>query len=360
MLSNLRLGWIAAIVPMLLCVVLAGCHLTKKEALTVEFTEVPIAGVGGAGRLAAISGRVTGSSPGDQIILYARSQRWWVQPLADEPFTPIQADGRWSTKTHLGTEYAVLLVHHGYHPTPVADTLPPQGGDVLFVASTKGKTSPRETALLSGADKVVHFSGYDWEVRHIEGDRNGYPNTYSPDNASVDANGFLHLRVTGTPGDWFCSEVIQTRGFGFGTYRFTLHDVSHMQPALSLSLFTWDDTVIDPPHRELTIEFSRWGDPASKNGQFVVQPYYIPVNVSRFEAPSGPVTASLHWESGKASFEASGSSHSNHPFTSHVFASGVPGPGGERVRMHLCGFNYSKVPLKHDDEVVVEKFEYLP
>jgi len=305
-----------------------------------------------------VSGRVTGAGPGEQIVLYAKAERWWVQPLADEPFTQVQPDGSWTNKTHLGTEYAALLVRAGYRPAPVTDTLPAQGNDVVAKGTVNGKPSAKEE--LSGNPKVVHFSGYDWDVRRIEGDRNGSPNSYSTENASVDRDGFLHLRVTGSPGNWLCSEVIQTRSFGYGTYRFTLRDVSHMEPALALSLFTWDDTVIDPPHRELTIEFSRWGDPASKNGQFVVQPYYIPVNVSRFEAPTGPVTVSLHWESGKATFEAGGASHGDRPVATHVFTSGVPTPGGERVRMHLCGFNYSKGPLQHEAEVVVEKFEYLP
>lgn len=310
--------------------------------------------------MTTISGRTTGASAGDMIVLYSKSQRWWIQPFADRPFTSVEANGAWTTKIHLGTEYAALLVHPGFRPPAVSDTLPSQGGDVLAVATVKGKDSPRENAILSGESKTVRFSGYDWQVRNVEGDRNGAPNTYSPANATVDANGFLHLRVRGSPGDWFCSEVIQTRSFGYGTYRFTLRNVSHMEPALALSLFTWDESVSDPPHRELTIEFSRWGDPASKNGQFVVQPYYIPANVSRFEAPAGPVTTSMHWESGKATFEAAGGTRSTRPFASHVFSSGVPTPGDERVRMHLCGFNYSKVPLEHEAEVVVEKFEYLP
>jgi hypothetical protein len=294
------------------------------------------------------------------IVVYAKSQRWWVQPFADRPFTSIGPDGAWNAHIHLGTEYAALLVHPGFHPPPVTDTLPSKGTEVVALATSKGSGSSPAVAAVDTPKKLIHFSGYDWEVRRIEGDRNGSPNSYSTDNATVDSNGLLHLRINGSPGAWTCSEVIQTRGFGYGTYRFTLHDVSHMEPALALSLFTWDDTVPDPPHRELTIEFSRWGDPASKNGQFVVQPYYIPANVSRFDVPQGPVAASIHWESGKATFEAANGSHSTNPSITHVFTSGVPTPGEERVRMHLCGFHYSKVPLQHEAEVVVEKFEYLP
>jgi hypothetical protein len=344
--------------PALALLLLSGCRNSNPTAVT--FTEVPAADAGGPGKLATVSGKVVGAAPGDMIVIYAKSQRWWVQPFADRPFTSIGPDGAWNAHIHLGTEYAALLVHPGFHPPPVTDTLPSKGTEVVAVATSKGSGPSRAVDTVDTSKKLIHFSGYDWEVRSIEGDRNGSPNNYSTNNATVDSSGLLHLRITGSPGAWTCSEVIQTRGFGYGTYRFTLHDVSHMEPALALSLFTWDDTVQEPPHRELTIEFSRWGDPASKNGQFVVQPYYIPANVSRFDVPPGPVAASIHWESGKATFEAASGSHSTHPSITHVFTSGVPTPGEERVRMHLCGFHYSKVPLQHEAEVVVEKFEYLP
>jgi hypothetical protein len=167
--------------------------------------------------MAVVSGRVRGASTGDMVVLYSKSRRWWIQPFADRPFTSVGSDGSWSTKIHLGTEYAALLVHPRFHPPSVSDTLPSHGGDVVAVATVTGKSPAPENALLSGETKTIHFSGYDWQVRHIEGDRNGAPNVYSPANASVDANGFLHLRVTGSPGNWFCSEVIQTRGFGYGT-----------------------------------------------------------------------------------------------------------------------------------------------
>ena len=32
---------------------------------------------------------------------------------------------------------------------------------------------------------------------------------------------------------------------------------------------------------------SRWGLAASKNAQYVVQPFYVPENISRFMAPAG-------------------------------------------------------------------------
>src|SRR5262249_51211255 len=148
-----------------------------------------------------------------------------------------------------------------------------------------------------------------------------------------------------------------------GTYLFSVQDVSHMEPAAVLSLFTYDELGTNQNHREMDIEISRWGDPDDKNGQFVIQPYYVPENISRFSIPPGLVTFSLHWEAGKATFEtfrggipASGS----HPIASHVFTSNIPSAGGETVRLNFCPFNYSKVPLQNEAEVVIEKVQYLP
>ena len=56
---------------------------------------------------------MTGARPGQQVVLFARSGGWWVQPMANTPFTPIQPDGTWRNSTHLGTEYAALLVGRG-------------------------------------------------------------------------------------------------------------------------------------------------------------------------------------------------------------------------------------------------------
>jgi hypothetical protein len=79
-----------------------------------------------------------GAAPGQRIILYARSGAWYVQPFADQPFTAVQADSTWGNSTHLGTEYAALLVEPGYVPPALTDVLPERGGGVVAVAVTKG------------------------------------------------------------------------------------------------------------------------------------------------------------------------------------------------------------------------------
>lgn len=118
----------------------AGCRLRSAAAApSLEFTLVPPADAGGTDRLGTIAGRVGGALPGQQIVLYARSGAWYVQPFADRPFTTIEADSTWKSSTHLGTEYAALLVDPDYRPPATMDALPSPGAGVSAVATVEGE-----------------------------------------------------------------------------------------------------------------------------------------------------------------------------------------------------------------------------
>ena len=106
-------------------------------------------------------------------------------------------------------------------------------------------------------------------------------------------------------GKWTCAEVSLTRSLGYGTYSVQVRDSSNVEPAAVFGMFTWDYAGTDQNYREMAIEMSRWGDPASNNGQYVVQPFYVPANVAKFTAPAGPLTYSIHWEAGRVSFQTS-------------------------------------------------------
>lgn len=341
-----------------LYILLGGCHSHDGGPRpTIEFLKVPPAGAGGPNKLDIIEGRVSGAHDGQQIVLYAKAGNWWIQPMAYQPFTNIQSDSTWKNSTHLGTEYAALLVESGYHPLDKMDALPTEGSGVAAVATVKGGNAPPTMS------RTIQFSGYEWTVRDTLGERNGSPHDNDPTNVSLDSKGFLHLRIGRKPDQWTCSEVIMTRHFGYGTYLFSVQDISQLEPAAVLGIFTYDELGTDQNHREMDIEISRWGDPNDKNGQYVVQPYYVPANVSRFTVPPGPLTFSLHWEPGKATFETvrgNMPASSSHSVATHVFTSDVPSPGSESVRLNLCPFNYSKVPLQNQAEVVIERVQYLP
>jgi hypothetical protein len=342
-------------VPGILCLLAMGCHSPHAQVPpSVEFTRLPPAGQGDPEILNPIEGRVTGARPGQRIVLFARSGVWWVQPVAENPFTKIQADSQWKGSTHPGSAYAALLVDSDYKPPLTANALPQQGGMVSAVATAEG------AALPPAPPDRLHFSGYEWIIRRDAGTPGGSRNLYDIANASVDQKGFLHLRVGQKPAGWTSAEVYLPRSLGYGSYRFTVSDVSHLEPALALTISTWDDS---GPYREMDVEISRWGEPVGKNAQFVVQPYFIPANVVRFLAPAGRLTYSFDWEPGRVSFRALRgltSAARSDVITTHVFTSGVPSPGKEAVHLNFYVFDNRRSALRHGVEVIIEKFEYLP
>lgn len=121
------------------CLLLAGCGQQPDPRAAIEFTHIPKAGTGGPlSPLVRIEGRIAGVRPGQQIVLFARSGAWFVQPFRDQPFTSIRADSTWSSVTHVGTDYAAILVEPGYVPAAVLDALPRTGAGVLAIAATPG------------------------------------------------------------------------------------------------------------------------------------------------------------------------------------------------------------------------------
>jgi len=328
----------------------------RPVAPSIVITAVPAAAAGGAERVARIAGRVIGAAPGHQVVLYARSGVWWVQPLTIQPFTKIEADSTWANSTHLGTEYAALLVAPDFHPPATTPALPQPGGPVLAVAIARGTGD----YSLRPPRRLV-FSGYEWDVRDIPSDRGG-PNDYDPANAWTDADGHLHLRLAMRDNRWTSAEVSLSRPLGYGTYAFTVRDTSSLDPAAALGLLTWDDLGADQNHRELDVEISQWGDRSAPNAQFVVQPFYVPANVARFTAPAGTLTHSFRWQPGLASFRTTRGPNAMaaEVVARHEFTSGVPTPGAERVRMNLYYFRYASLPPRRDVEGVIERFQFLP
>ena len=127
--------WFAALA--MLCCYATACDSQSRPS--VEITRVPPAAEGGPVRLGTIEGYVSGNQPGQRIVLYARYGPWWVQPLTEQPFTEINDDLTWKNSTHLGTEYAALLVDSSYHPAAVVGSIPAPGGGVLAVAVRRGE-----------------------------------------------------------------------------------------------------------------------------------------------------------------------------------------------------------------------------
>jgi hypothetical protein len=343
-----------AIMSALLC----GCktnHLSNKPS--VEITEAPAADPGGPVQMAFIEGRATGAKPGEQIVLYARSGVWWLQPFVGHPKTEVQPDSSWRNSTHLGTEYAALLVEPGYHPASRLTNLPPIGNGVIAIVSVPGK--PGKPIV----SKIIHFSGYDWRVQTAATGRSGQANSYDPENAWLDDKGLLHLRIHEHNGVWTCGEVSLVRSLGYGSYVFVIRDTGHLGPSAAIDFYTADDFRTNDLPGEMDIQLNHSGTTDSKNAQYVVQPSFISENLVRFIAPAGILTNTLRWEPGRASFKTVRGSATDANVTKvaeHIFTSGVPPSTKETAHIDLYLHRRSNSSPLKEEEVVIERFEFLP
>lgn len=106
----------------------------------IEVTTVPpYDPVGGPSSRATIAGFVSGlSDPAEyRLVLYAYTDFYYVQPLTSAPFIRIDSSGRWSTWTHTGSHYLLLLVPSDYQPQDVMVS-PAEAGPVISQLSLEG------------------------------------------------------------------------------------------------------------------------------------------------------------------------------------------------------------------------------
>jgi hypothetical protein len=335
-----------------------GCRVAEKQqGPSLRLLEVPAAAPGGSEPLERITGKVIEGPSGARVVTYAHNGDWFVQPFRSRPFTDVGTGGSWSAVTHLGAEYAAVLVSPGYEPPARVSDLPPVGGGVLAIAVTRGSSIPPKPP------RVLHFSGYDWNVRSSPSDHGGELSDYEPANTWVDDKGYLHLLMTQAEGLWHCAGISLTRSLGYGTYRFVVQDSAHLPPSAVLTMFTRNDRRDGEDRTELDVELSQWGKTHNRNGDYVVQPYYIPENTVHFDVPAGAMSYVLRWDPGSATFKTFrgvSAETSGRKVMEHTFKSGVPVPATETVHIDFYDFHHSQSGLQHPVEIVVEKFEYLP
>lgn len=160
-------------VGLLLVVLMASCNSLRDNGKpSIKFTTVPPADKGGSQTSDIASGRVRNARPEHRVVLFARSGEWYVQPYADQPFTAIQPDSTWTSSTHLGTEYAALLVEPGYDPPVFVAELPHEGSGVVAVTVVEGRPPFWQAwwfriALLL-ATSFALFMAYRWHVSQMQ------------------------------------------------------------------------------------------------------------------------------------------------------------------------------------------------
>jgi signal transduction histidine kinase len=160
-------------IGLLLVALLASCSWSRDDGKpSIKFTRVPPADKGGVQTTDLASGSVRNARPDYRVVVFARSGAWYVQPYADQPFTTIQPDSTWTTPTHLGTEYAALLVERSYVPPTFAAELPQAGNGVVAITVVEGAPPFwqawwfRVAMLLLAV--LMLLVAYRWHLRQVQ------------------------------------------------------------------------------------------------------------------------------------------------------------------------------------------------
>jgi len=91
----------------------------------------------------------------------------------------------------------------------------------------------------------------------------------SPNNVSVDQNGYLHLKITNNGGTWTAAEIFSTDKLGFGTYQWQVDaPIDRFDKNVVLGLFPYGPAagIGADGTNEIDIEYSRWDRADGPNG----------------------------------------------------------------------------------------------
>jgi hypothetical protein len=217
--------------------------------------------------------------------------------------------------------------------------------------------------------RMIEFSGEKWLVKNSTEPVGPGPNFFSsgPENVWVDSAGALHLAVRFRNGRWQCAEITSARRFFYGKYTFKVSSpLNQLDPSAVLGLFSWNPISIKH-NREVDIEISRQGDPASINAQYVVQPYHLPDHQHFFEITGNSqfTTHEFIWKRNIIEFK----SYYGHdqPVSDDQMIAGwsynqypPKYPGRIQVRINLWLFNGIPPLNGRDFEIVMEEFQFTP
>ncbi len=350
----------------LFAVLAARCDATSPSIL---ITNPPVYGM--ASHLAGVVLNANPATNAVAVYIFVPGYGWVTKPTCEQPLTTIQPDGSWSADVNTGgagdltaTRFAALLVTTNFNQTCVLG-LPNLPMSVYAQASAKAVVTRPSPGV-----RFLSFSGYDWWVKNSTGTVGPGPNYFSDatNNVWTDTNGWLHLLITHRTNAWECAEIISTRTFGPGSYRFELNSpVNNLNPNVTLGLFTYSD---DPAftEREIDVEGGRWQIPTdTNNAQFVVQPYNLVNHLVRYRVPSG-LADSTHlfvWETNRISWQSQTGAYSaagTNLISSYIFnnAADVPQSGDEVVHLNLWLVNGIPPTDNNEVEVIIRNFNFVP
>ena len=244
------------------------------------------------------------------------------------------------------------------------DGLPKHSLALLLAAAALG-------APAQAGAKTLWFSGMSWTVRPngVGGPNN---NTWCEANAFVDANGALHLKITKSRGNKWCSaEIVSDYPLGFGVYQFQLESrVDLIDRNVVLGLFTYPTPDVGPDTtHEIDIEFSRWGQAGASPLNYTVWPVSLALDPTTKVFPmalSGNAsTPRFIWQSRSIRFQSTHGFYDDNPFpiADWTFA---PADYAQRIAqrampLHMNLWLFGKAPSDgRPVEFVIRQFKFTP
>ncbi|KUM02822.1 glycoside hydrolase family 16 protein [Chromobacterium subtsugae] len=241
------------------------------------------------------------------------------------------------------------------------------------------KTTLRNAAVLlaglalcgAAAAKTLRFSGYDWEVRN-QGSSGPGPNVWDDDNAWLDAQGRLHLKIAKRGGQWTAAELYLPQRLGFGRYQFKLIGrPDQFDPNIVLGLFNYPTPDVGPDgSNEIDIEFSRWGSSSNPMGNYTVYPAQAGLQSTSysfdFALNGGYSTHRFDWNAGQVYYQSlhGFQDGDQYPIASWRFA---PTDAARRVpqqplpvHINLWLFQGKPPADGKEMEVVIQEFKFVP
>ncbi len=153
---------------------------------------------------------------------------------------------------------------------------------VVAVAAATPSTST------SSPVQSVIWKGHTWKVT------NGAMAGVSPgsgNNVFIDANGFLHLKISHHGSSWTAAELFTTDKMGFGTYQWQIEGaIDSMDPTTVLGFFPYGPAagIGADGENELDIEFSKWNNTVPTNADFN---YYPPTGYGKKDRGGEAISA---------------------------------------------------------------------
>lgn len=322
---------------------------------TLEFTQIP-AWTSTQNLNGNVHNTIIASN---KILAYNYVEGWWyLKPYESAPFTTINPDSTWTCDVTTGgnDKYASRLIAF---IVPVGFTIPGFSfqtdlPDILY-------SYPNNLICRKPGNRIISFADYQWIVKQSEAMLGPGPNFWNDDttNVFVDSIGRLHLKIKHINNIWYCAEVVADTSFGYGCYTFDIESsLDNIDKNAVLGCFTWDEYGNNDYYREIDFEASRWGDELNSNFQYVVQPWYVPENIFRFNTtPDKNTIHSFTWKKDTIIFE------SHKPDNSSInswFYTGdyLTHPGNENVRLNTWLFNNNGLSTGEEIEIIFNRFEF--